>query len=432
MKKSARFRNLLGRARLIVIGILLSVSFWILEAAAHVIVFRDSGFLEQIYRPEVHEAWMRLIVVSMFICFGLYSQWIVTARRRAEEKVRAVNVELTQIFETAADGMRLVDTDFNVLRANETFSSLSGLTKSDIIGKKCYEVFSGPLCNTPACPMIRILDKEKCVESDVEKLRRDGTKVPCILTATPFRSPDGDLIGIVEDFRDISHRKKFEEQLMDSRERLRELTFHLQTVREEERTHIAREIHDELGQALTALKMDLHWLDNRLAGEEKLLSEKTKSMSDLVEATVQSVKRISSELRPSLLDDFGLSAAMEWQTEDFENRTGIQCEMVSDPEDIVLDKNCSIAVFRIFQETLTNIARHSKARKVRINLEKTANMVVLEVHDDGIGITEDRMRDPKSFGLVGMRERAYVLGGHFSVSGNTGNGTTMKVSIPTG
>jgi PAS domain S-box-containing protein len=432
MKKSAKLRNLLGRAGLIVIGILLSISFWILEAAAHVIVFRDSGFLEQIYRPEVHEAWMRFIVVSMFISFGLYSQWIVTARRRAEEKVRAVNVELTQIFETAADGMRLVDRDFNVLRANETFSSLSGLSKSDIIGKKCYEVFSGPLCNTPACPMIRILDKETCVESDVEKLRKDGTKVPCILTATPFRSPDGDLIGIVEDFRDISHRKKFEEQLMDSRERLRELTFHLQTVREEERTHIAREIHDELGQALTALKMDLHWLDNRLAGKEKLLSDKAKSMSDLVEATVQSVKRISSELRPSLLDDFGLSAAMEWQTEDFENRTGIQCEMVSDPEDIVLDKNCSIAVFRIFQETLTNIVRHSKARKVRINLKKTANMVVLEVHDDGIGITEDRMRDPKSFGLVGMRERAYVLGGHFSVSGNPGNGTTVKVSIPTG
>jgi len=331
MKRGVRIQNFLRRARLIWIGILLSIFSWILEAGAHVIVFRDSGFLEQMYKPEIHEAWMRFIIVGMFICFGLYSQWIVSARRRAEEKVRSVNAELTQIFETAADGMRLVDKDFNVLKANETFSSISGLRKSEIIGKKCYEVFSGPLCNTSGCPLVRILDNEEWVEEDTEKLRKDGTRVPCVVTATPFQAPNGDLIGIVEDFRDISHRKRYEEELMQSRERLRELTSHLQIVREEERTHIAREIHDELGQALTALKMDLHWLKSKLDGKETLLSEKTKSMSDLVESTVQSVRRISSELRPSLLDDFGLSAAMEWQTEEFEKRTGIQCEIMSDP-----------------------------------------------------------------------------------------------------
>jgi signal transduction histidine kinase len=278
--------------------------------------------------------------------------------------------------------------------------------------------------------MIRILNDEERVEADVEKLRKDGSRVPCIVTATPFREPDGTLIGIVESFKDISDRKNSEKQLIESSERLRELTSHLQVVREDERAHIAREIHDELGQALTALKMDLHWLGNKLSGNEAPLINKIRAMSNLVDTTVQSVKKISSELRPYLLDDFGISAAIEWQTEEFAGRTGIPCEMVSEPEDIVLDKDCSIAVFRICQEALTNITRHAGAAKVKVILKMDTDRVALKIQDDGVGIQEDHRTPPKSYGLIGMRERTNALGGDFSISGDGNGGTTVEVSIP--
>ena len=255
---------------LVYIGIGLGVIFWILESALHVLVFKQIGFMEQLYSPEPHEAWMRLTIVAMFIIFGIYSQMIVNGRRRAERKTKLVNTELTQIFETAADAMRVVDKEFNVLRINETFSTLSGMSREDIIGKKCFEVLHGPLCETASCPLARIIDNEQRVEIDSEKVRRDGTVVPCIITATPFRGPDGDIIGIVEDFKDISERKRSEKELMESQGKLRNLAAHLQVVREEERERIAHEIHDELGQALMALKMDVHWIRRKLPDTENI------------------------------------------------------------------------------------------------------------------------------------------------------------------
>jgi len=147
--------------RLIWIGIGLSVLSWIFESAAHVLIFRDTGFIYQLYHPHPHELWMRLTIVIMFVAFGIYAQRIVSARRRAEEAARLAHAELTQIFDTAADGMRVIDREFTVLRANDTFSKLSGLHKEEIVGKKCYEVFSGPLCNTSGCPLTQIMNNGK-------------------------------------------------------------------------------------------------------------------------------------------------------------------------------------------------------------------------------------------------------------------------------
>ena len=395
----------------------------------HVLMFHDVGFFEQVFNPEPHEVWMRLTIAAMFIGFGIYSQWIVSARWRAERAAIRANTELTQIFDTAADAMRVVDRNFNVVRVNETFSALSGMTKGEAIGKKCYEVFWGPLCHTKDCPLIRILGNVDCVECDSEKVRKDGVKIPCIVTATPFRGPEGELIGIVEDFKDISERKKSEQELMQSHERLRDLASHLQVVREEERALIAREIHDELGQALTALKMDVHWLRHRLPGEKQPLIDKANGMSRIIDRTVQSVKRISSELRPGLLDDFGLSAAIEWEGGEFSKRTEIQCEILSDPEDMVLPQGPSTAIFRIFQETLTNITRHANATKVQVTLKKNADGVEMCVSDNGKGIEDQEISDPKSFGIIGMRERVHYLGGRLNISGNR-NGTIVEVIIP--
>jgi len=304
------------------------------------------------------------------------------------------------------------------------------MKREETIGKKCYEGFRGPLCNTDGCPLTRILDSGGRFEFDSEKICEDGSIVPCIVTATPFRSPSGELIGIVEDFKDISERRRSEQELMESRERLRELAAHMQVVREEERGRIAREIHDELGQALTALKMDVHWLLHRFPTEEQSINKKMNAMSTLINNTVRIVKRISSELRPILLDDFGLSAAIEWHAEEFSERTGIQCQIVSDPEEIVLEQACSIAIFRIFQETLTNVARHADASEVKITLKKYSCNFEMVIHDNGKGITKQEICDPRSFGLTGMHERVHYLGGEINIYGYETRGTTVKISLP--
>ena len=396
----------------------------------HVYVFHRFDFMQEAFSPGWHEAWMRLIVVGMFVSFGIYAQWLIDARRRAQEAVRLAHAELTQIFETSADGMRVIDRDFNMLRANETFCVMAGMRKEEAIGKKCYEVFRGPLCHTAGCPLTRILHAEDRVECDTEKVRDDGTKVPCIVTATPFRGPNMELIGIVEDFKDISKRKFAEEALKQSRRRLRELASYLESAREKERTRIAREIHDELGQALTALKMDVHWLTQRLPKDDQPSVEKAKAISELIDMNVHLVQRISAELRPGLLDNLGLSAAIEWQADQFHNRTGVKCDIISEPDDIVLDQTRSTTIFRIFQETLTNIARHANATKVDIILREADDKVTLEVSDNGKGITEKEISDPKAFGLMGIRERVHSLGGIVKITGTPHKGTTVSIQIP--
>jgi len=155
-------------------------------------------------------------------------------------------------------------------------------------------------------------------------------------------------------------------------------------------------------------------------------------MSKLIDMTVQSVQRISSELRPGLLDDLGLSAAIEWQASEFRSRTNIQCDIMSDPEDIILDKATSTAIFRIFQETLTNIARHANATRVEVKLKKKSDTVELIVHDNGKGITKKEISDSRSFGLIGMQERAHSLWGYLTIRGARNEGTKVEVFIPTG
>jgi PAS domain S-box-containing protein len=205
--------------RLAWMSIGLAVFFWIVESAIHVFIFQEPGFIQQISSPPSHEVWMRIVVVAMFIGFGMYAQLSIIQRRRAEEAARGAHAELNQIFETAADGMRVVDKDFNVLRVNRTFSRLSGVRKNEAIGKKCYEVFRGDVCHTSGCPVTRILGGEERVEYDAQKERNDGSTVPCIVTATPFRGAGGELIGIVEDFKDIAERKQAEKALQESEEK---------------------------------------------------------------------------------------------------------------------------------------------------------------------------------------------------------------------
>lgn len=229
---------------------------------------------------------------------------------------------------------------------------------------------------------------------------------------------------------DISERKNVEARLKESFEQLRNLAVRLQSVREEESTRIALEIHDELGQALTGLKMDLTWLNKRMPPDQATLSEKVGSMLKLIDSTIQTVRRISTELRPGVLDDLGLVAALEWQSDEFQRRTGIRCK-VSLPEDsLALDKEKSTAIFRIFQETLTNIARHAKAKNVTITMQHDAEHLYLVVRDDGIGIPMQKINDPHSMGLISMRERAVFLGGKLNITSQPMQGTIVSLQVP--
>jgi signal transduction histidine kinase len=215
-----------------------------------------------------------------------------------------------------------------------------------------------------------------------------------------------------------------------SRQQLRDLADYLQTVREDERTHIAREIHDELGQALTALKIDVSWLARRLPPEAPNLVQKAAGMSGLIDQTIQMVRRIATELRPGLLDDLGLVAALEWQAQDFSQRTGIESRLDLGPDDLRLDRDLATTIFRIYQEALTNVARHAGASQVQISLRSEADHLVLVVEDNGRGMAPDQMSAPHSLGLMGMRERARAWGGDVFFEGGPGRGTTVRVCLP--
>jgi len=229
---------------------------------------------------------------------------------------------------------------------------------------------------------------------------------------------------------DITDRKQAEEQLRTSRKQFRSLSAHLESVREEERKSMAREIHDELGQVLTALKIDLSSLTEGYTEEQQVLVEKTKSVNELIDMAIETVKRISAELRPPILDDLGIAVALEWQAAEFEKLTQIKCDFSSNPKDIVLDPDLSTAIFRIFQEALTNVVRHADATKVKASLKAEASKVVLRISDNGKGIEKRQIADPKAFGLIGMRERARFWGGEVRVSGAPDKGTAVAVSIP--
>jgi signal transduction histidine kinase len=229
---------------------------------------------------------------------------------------------------------------------------------------------------------------------------------------------------------EIAERKQAEEQLRVSQENLRALAARLQSVREEERTRIAREIHDELGQSLTGLKMDLTWLTARLPKDQKPLISKTKSIFRLIDDTIRSVRRISSGLRPEVLDEVGLAAAIGWQTREFQKRTGIRCKVAVPADNAGLDHERSTAAFRIFQELLTNVARHAGATRVDVAVRVEGSQLVLEVQDNGKGISKAEVDGSKSLGLLGIRERASLFGGNVSITGTRGQGTRVSVSMP--
>jgi signal transduction histidine kinase len=224
-------------------------------------------------------------------------------------------------------------------------------------------------------------------------------------------------------------RQWAEEDIRSSNERLRKLYQRLEMIREEERTRIAREVHDELAQILSTLKLELSLLDKKMVGDKAPLRGDTKMMLGLINNTIQTVKRIAMDLRPPILDDLGLHEAIQWQGREFEKRTGIHFKFEVCFGYVELDIERSTAIFRIFQEALTNVLRHAKAKNINVRMQEKDAIVTVQIKDDGIGINPDQISDFKSLGLLGMRERARAWKGDVNIEGTHNQGTIVTINI---
>ncbi len=229
---------------------------------------------------------------------------------------------------------------------------------------------------------------------------------------------------------DVTDKIEAEEKLKNSYGELRELATHLQTIRETERAHMAREIHDELGQQLTGLKMDIAWIGKKLKSESEEVKLRMAETLQLINTTVKTVRRIATQLRPSILDDLGIVATLEWQSEEFQKRSGIECTFSTNVNNINLPTDIATGFFRIFQESLTNVLRHSQATKVITQLLFKDNLVILNITDNGIGYNAAEIVNKKTLGLLGMKERTLMMNGSYEVSSKPGNGTKVIIVVP--
>ena len=347
------------------------------------------------------------------------------ARNKLAE-LEALEASILEAIPHAVIGLQ----DRRIIFANDGVEAVFGWRAKDLIGKSTrvlYQTDEG--YEAIARDLYSVLEKKRTFRSEFPCRRRDGTGIECMVSAARIGTQLKQK-NIVITYEDITDRKRAETEIERSREQLRNLSAHLQSVREKERTRIARELHDELGQLLTALNTGLVLLNRKIPETEKALRDQTGSMIELVDMTMQTLKRIYMALRPGMLDHLGLAVAVGWQAGEFEKRTGIRCRVTVDPEDLSLDPDLSTAIFRIFQETLTNIARHAGAARVHVSLTATEEKVVLTVRDNGRGITQEQLAKPNSFGLLGMRERTHYWGGDVRISGKPGKGTLVRVDIP--
>ncbi len=352
--------------------------------------------------------------------------------RKAQQQLRQTEERYRLVIESVQDyAIFLMDPEGKIMSWNSGAEKILGYKTEEILGRH-HSIFYPPdeiRRGRPEEEIVTTLATGRC-ENVGWRVRKGGGFLWGSTILSPVRDESGALHGFTKIIRDITVQKMLDEQLMDTSKRLRELSSHLQTVREEERTRIAREIHDELGQVLTAFKIDLAWLAKRMPKEPPELSERAKGMLELVDSTIQTVRKITTELRPGILDDIGLVAAIEWQAQDFQNRTGIKCDVILPGKPVAMDRHRSTALFRIFQEILTNVAKHSKAAVVDIILTVEDDSLMLEVKDDGRGIREEDMAKAQSFGLVGMRERIGHYGGTIEITGAPNKGTTVTVQMP--
>lgn len=527
--------------KVLAVSILFGLIFWILDAVLDFFLFLEGTFFDVlILKMTPHEIFMRSINLGLFIMFGLIMTKVLSKRNKTEDKL----IQYKHIVSSSTDMMALIDNQFKYLAANKAYMDAHNLTSEKLIGQSVSEVFgekffktvikahaekclSGEKVNyqdwfdfptygkmymdVTYSPYLgddnningfvvnaRNITERKKAEEELENIFNLSPDMVAVFTTdgrllkvnpswkkvlgytqkelldlgwsklvhpddvdetntevekqlkgssvanfiNRYKCKDGThktiewqasfaVEGIVyATGRDITERKKAEEQIEKSQKELKKLTAHLQTVREEERTLVAHELHDDIGQALSALKMDIYMLEKKLPKDQKDISGRIKDINDLLDKTIQTTRKIYSELRPALLEHFSIKEVIEDHLNTFKELTGISGESEIDQEVTELDEKYSIALFRIVQEALNNIKWHSQAKTVKIRLKKKKNQIEMIIKDNGVGIKEDDLTKPNAFGTMGMKERAEFLGGSIEFNGLPEKGTTVTVKIP--
>ena len=374
-------------------------------------------------------------------------------RTRAEEALVASEVRYRSLFETAQDGILILDADTGrIADVNPFLVKLLSRPQHELMGKQLWEIGLFKDAEKSRAAFQALQERGYIRYEDLPLETHDGRRIDVEFVSNVY--PVGETRVIQCNIRDITARKRAEEalqlvhaeleqrvhertaelsganaHLQESYEQIRRLALRLQSIREDERTGIARELHDELGQALTALKIDLVWASGKFPAGSVVLLERVAAMVTLVDRMVETVQHVSSTLRPGILDDFGLLEAIRWQGREFQQHMGILCRTVIELEQLELDANQVTSLFRILQEALTNVARHANAAEVRIRLSASGGKLILEIVDNGQGISTAQIASPASLGLIGMRERALLLDGQLTVTGVAAGGTTVRIAM---
>ncbi|MBI2831890.1 MAG: MEDS domain-containing protein [Chloroflexi bacterium] len=360
-------------------------------------------------------------------------KWSFIKRRQSKRVDEVVQLQSEILSKAPAGALIVQRSDNTIIYCNAELEKMFGYERGELLGKN-VAILNAPSGGKSA-EAIRdeIVDAlEKCGDwsGELKNIKKDGTIFYCRSRVSTSQSSRYGKVSIAF-HADITERKRVAEELQRSRDELRNLSLHLQCVREEERKLVARRIHDDLGQSLAALRMELAGIRGRLPPGIDSLHERLEEAIRGVDGTIQQAREISTQLRPGILDDFGLLAAMEWEASEFQRRTGTQCAVKGNPG-IAIGKNCAASIFEIFREALTNIAQHANATRVTTCIKVEEGKLVLQVRDNGRGITAEQVSSPKSFGLLGVKERVRFWGGETKIKGITGKGTNLKVIIPVG
>jgi PAS domain S-box-containing protein len=347
---------------------------------------------------------------------------------RRQEQIETA--EQAALLELTQDSVFVIDMEGTVLFWSRGAEAMLGYTKAQAAGKIAHEM----LCTEFSQPFSEITAELMRVghwEGDLIKTAKDGRRVVVAGRWALQWGKRDQAPRVLVINSDITERKRGEESLVLQREQLRALAERLQWVREEDRKRVARDLHDQIGQILTAIKMDMTWMSRHLPESEGEVLVRLKESIQLINNGVKAVRTICSGLRPGVLDDLGLAAAIEWQAGEFASRNGVQCQVSVPPVDLHLDGDRATATFRIFQECLTNVIRHAQAKSVRVALYQEEESILLVVEDDGIGFCESGFSNSLgSLGLLGMKERAQFCGGDVHIASSPGNGTTVTVRVP--
>ncbi len=359
----------------------------------------------------------------------------ITRRKKTEEVIANNERQLQVLFDTVSEIIFMVAIE-NAEQEQYRFTAMNaagltamGLTEAQVVGQYVHHVIPSPSLEVVLANYKRAIAQHTTVSWLEQTTYPSGEKTARV-SVSPVYNDAAKCNLLVGSIRDITDQLAYEEKLKTSAEEMRELALHLQYVREEERLNIAREIHDELGQQLTGIKMDISWLKRKLKTSDTAIETKLQELLALIDDTIKTVRKIAAELRPSILDDLGLSEALNWLSEEFTKRSGIPVQCFSGVDDVRFDTGISIAIFRIYQESLTNILRHAQATEVVCHLVQIDNILQLIVRDNGNGFDQQVQNEKRTLGLLGMKERVMQLNGEYDITSAPGKGTLVSVSIP--